>query len=163
MKNIKLYNPSPSKYSTNIQSHKGKANIHFEYEPDNKYDSEAIMVFTFKKNGERADLGYIQKKEFVGYEYTEEFLKEFDEWENKAYEGLEENGTSPLLEHYMTYVPGKSWYYNNVWSGKLENKYEYLYSEGELEEALEEISNGNMKYIYWYSEGYGVLFDKREV
>jgi hypothetical protein len=161
MKNITLYNPDPSNYVNNIQGHKGKANIHFEFEPTNQYDSEAIMVFTFRQNGEREDLGYIQKKRFTGYEWSQDFLEKYSEWEDRANEGLYEDGPS-ILEEWMTYVPGKTWYYHNEWSGgyNMPKTYEYLYEEGELEKALEEIAKGNMRYQYRYEDDYRFLFDK---
>jgi len=157
MKTIKLYNPRPSQYANKTKwGINGKSNIQYEYEPENKYDSEAIMVFTFKRDGEREDLGYIQKKEFIGYKYSDEFLKEFSDWENSVYEDFERDGCSSKIEHWMTYPPGKNWYYHNRWEGlDQENKYEYLYKEGELKEALEDISKGNMRYAYTADSRYG--------
>jgi len=149
MKNhIKLFTQiHETKYIRNIQSHRGKANIHYEIEENNEYDNEAILIYTYNRKKEKIKIGYIQKKEFVNHIYSERAEALYEEYQN------------------MLFQNGKDYYDDNIldlkshekWAEVIDTVYNYLHTEEELEQIKKDIENGFYNFVYDYDEKCGYL------
>ena len=130
-----------TKYIKNINSKKGKANIFYEIETTNKYDNEAIAIYTLNQKKEKIFLGYIKKNE-VETIFTDaanelyEDAERFDNWqENKL---------------------------NKNWAEVKEKIKTPIFTKEELEKIKENINNNLYNFRFEFEENIGYLFLKEK-
>ncbi len=127
-----------SKYIHNMQSFKGKANIFYKDEPTNKFDAEAIQIFTRNKKKEEIFLGYIKKND-VETIYTDEA------------EELYENAHCGSVK----WEDAKA---DENWAKVKEVVKEPIFTGAELEQIKNDIENNVYRFRYNHYEGHGYLF-----
>jgi len=149
MKNeIELVFIPDDKYIHNMQSQRGKANIFYKDEPENKYDSEAIAVYTLNREKEEVFLGYIKKND-VDIVYTQEA--------QKLYEYAQSGGWSEGVDDPFSWETAKA---NENW-GKVEEVIKTpIYTKEELEQIKRDIEDGKYRFRYDFDMSYGYLFKK---
>lgn len=138
MKEIELVFIPDSKYVHNMQSAKGKGNIFYKDEPSNKYDAEAIAIYTINQAKEEIFLGYIKKNNVQTI---------FTERANDLYEMAQ--------CHEMSWEEAKA---DEKWAEVKEIIKEPIYTSNQLGQIKKDILNGIYKFRYEYDVGYGYLF-----
>jgi hypothetical protein len=148
MEEVKIFIPKnlKTKYVTNIQSHKGKGNIHYQLEPENPYDSKAVIIYTYNQKKERVDLGYIQKKQYIGRNYTKEAQELYEEYQWIIAE------TGDYNDLRISELKG-----DDNWGKYTSNQYKYLLNDEELQVVLDNIDNQIYNFRYSYDEDCGYL------
>lgn len=138
LNNLKLSFTPKISYITNIQSHKGKANIFYKIENENIYDKEAIAIYTLNRAKEEIFLGYLTKR-------TCEVI-----YTNKANDLYYMANSGE-----MTWEEAKN---SNHWAEIKEKIFTDIYTKEQLEEILLNIESKKYKFIYCYQSENGFLF-----
>jgi len=142
--NIKLCRKGLDKYAMNIQSEKGKEKIFCRLDSKNKYDSEAIAVYTLNQKKQEIFLSYICKNNF---EYTKEAIILYEDlMDCKAYYAL----------HYYDSIEGCKKYYNDENWGKTEKM--PIYTNDELKLIIKDINNDMYNFRFDYDGNEAYLF-----
>ena len=129
---------SDIKYLSKIQSQKGKSNIYCVLEKDNNYDSDAICVFTKKRDNTIVKIGYIRKYIYEKI-FTDRGEEDYLRWKHHNYDNS----------------------YKTEYVGEIkEVKKIDIYTEEELKQILKDINNNKYIYRYDYDTNESLLIKK---